>query len=130
MASRSRAARARQCSGLSDVMPMAATRESARDLECATMKHMKEVGIRALKQNASKVVAEAAAGEIIVITDRGRPVAQITPLPKSRLQQLIDAGLATPAEGSLADRLPPQPLKGDGPTLTETLLQMRDEERS
>ena len=43
---------------------------------CASMKHMSEVGIRALKQNASAVVAEAASGETVTITDRGRPVAR------------------------------------------------------
>lgn len=42
---------------------------------------MSSVGIRDLKQNASAVVARAAAGEIIAVTDRGRPVAQLTPLP-------------------------------------------------
>jgi len=36
------------------------------------MTHMSEVGIRALKQNASAVVADAAAGQTITITDRGR----------------------------------------------------------
>ena len=91
------------------------------------MKHMIEVGIRALKQNASAIVARAAAGELIVITDRGRPVAQITPLPKSRLQQLIDAGLATPAKSRLSELGPP--LRLEGPSLTETLLKMREEER-
>ncbi|MFN2486319.1 MAG: type II toxin-antitoxin system Phd/YefM family antitoxin [Acidimicrobiia bacterium] len=37
---------------------------------------MSVVGIRALKQNASAVVAEAASGELVTITDRGRPVAR------------------------------------------------------
>lgn len=36
---------------------------------------MSQVGVRALKQNASAVVADAAAGREITITDRGRPVA-------------------------------------------------------
>lgn len=45
---------------------------------------MSEVGIRALKQNASAVVAEAA-GETVTIPDRGRAVAQLTAIPKSRL---------------------------------------------
>lgn len=90
---------------------------------------MSEVGIRALKQNASQVVARAAAGEVIVITDRGRPVAQMTPLPKSRLQELIDAGLVREPTRSLADLPPPEPLEGDGLSLTEVLLQMREEER-
>jgi len=91
------------------------------------MKHMTEVGIRALKQNASAIVARAAAGELIVITDRGRPVAQITPLPKSRLQQLIDAGLATPAKGKLSDLGPP--VHVPGVSLSEDIIKMREEER-
>ena len=32
---------------------------------------MKEIEIRALEQNAATVVAQAAAGEAMVITDRG-----------------------------------------------------------
>jgi prevent-host-death family protein len=91
------------------------------------MEHMAEVGLRALKQNASRVVARAAAGEVIVITDRGRPVAQITPLPKSRLQQLIDAGLTTPAQGDWSDLGPP--VRVPGVSLTEEILKMREEER-
>jgi prevent-host-death family protein len=89
------------------------------------MKHMKEVGIRALKQNASQVVAEAAAGEVVIVTDRGRPVVQISPVPKTKLQQLIDAGLARPAKRSLVDLGPPLP----GPSLSEELKKMREEER-
>lgn len=50
-----------------------------------TVKNMAEVGIRALKQNASAVVSEAAGGETVTITDRGRPVAQTTAIPVSRL---------------------------------------------
>ncbi len=38
---------------------------------------MAEVGIRALKQNASEVVARVEAGEEITVTNRGRPVAKI-----------------------------------------------------
>jgi prevent-host-death family protein len=91
------------------------------------MKHMAEVGIRALKQNASEVVARAAKGEVIVITDRGRPVAQMTPLPKSRLQELRDAGMVIPATAKLSD-LPP-PIKIEGLSLSEELIKMREEER-
>ncbi len=86
---------------------------------------MSEVGIRALKQNASAVVAEAAAGETVTITDRGRPVARMTPIPKSRLQALIDAGTARPATRELVDIAAPEP----GPDLSETLSNMRDDVR-
>lgn len=89
------------------------------------MKHMAEVGIRALKQNASAVVAEAAAGETVIITDRGRPVAQMTPIPKSRLRELIETGRARPASRKIEELPPPE----SGPSLTAALLAMRGEER-
>jgi prevent-host-death family protein len=50
---------------------------------------MTEEGIRALKQNASQVVARVAAGEIVTITDRGRPVALLSPIPVGRLDALV-----------------------------------------
>ena len=57
---------------------------------------MSEVGIRALKQNASAVVAAAAGGDVVTITDRGRPVARMTPIASSRLAELIESGRARP----------------------------------
>ncbi len=89
------------------------------------MKHMTEVGIRALKQNASAVVAQVAAGEHVTITDRGRAVAQLMPIPSSRLQQLIEAGRARPARHDLADLPPPEP----GPDLSGELAAQRVAER-
>lgn len=86
---------------------------------------METVGIRALKQNASAVVADAAAGETIIITDRGRPVAQISPLPRSPLQRLIDSGLARPPRRDVRDLPAPEP----GPSLSAELTAMRDAER-
>lgn len=86
---------------------------------------MAEVGIRALKQNASAVVAQAAAGEPITITDRGRPVAQLTPLPASRLDRLIAAGHARAARRPLESLSAPQP----GPDLSAALRAQRDAER-
>ncbi|HEC08481.1 MAG TPA: type II toxin-antitoxin system prevent-host-death family antitoxin [Acidimicrobiales bacterium] len=86
---------------------------------------MSEVGIRALKQNASAVVAEAAAGEIITITDRGRPVAQLTPIARSRLDALISAGRARPARLTVAELPPPEP----GRPLSPELEAIRAEER-
>lgn len=88
---------------------------------------MGTVGIRALKQNASAVVARAAAGETVTITDRGRPVAQMTPLPASRLDQLIAAGLATPAKGDLRGLPPARPIPG---MTEETILAALDEQRA
>ncbi len=86
---------------------------------------MSEVGIRALKQNASAVVAEAAAGETVTITDRGRPVARMSAIPKSRLLALIEEGRARPARGRLIDLSVPEP----GPDVSSALREMRDDER-
>jgi prevent-host-death family protein len=90
---------------------------------------MSTVGIRALKQNASKVVAEAAAGDIVIITDRGRPVAMLVPYKESRVQAMIDAGLATPPTRSIRDLPPPAPRRPGQRPLTEVLQEMREEER-
>ena len=86
---------------------------------------MSEVGIRALKQNASAVVAEAAAGETVTITDRGRPVARMTAIPKSRLRSLIEEGSARPARSKLSDLAPPEP----GADVSALLAEMREDER-
>lgn len=91
----------------------------------ATMKHMSEVGIRALKQNASAVVAEAVSGETVTITDRGRPVAQMTAIPSSRLRSLIESGRARQARSSITELTTPE----EGPDITAELAAMRDDER-
>lgn len=86
---------------------------------------MSEVGIRALKQNASAVVAAAASGDVVVITDRGRPVAQLSALPSTDLSRLLESGRARPARRRLAD-LPPAVA---APSLSQELAAMRDAER-
>jgi len=86
---------------------------------------MSEVGIRALKQNASAVVAEAGAGGTVTITDRGRPVARMTAIPSSRLQALVESGHARPARRALSELPRPRP----GGNITSALRAMRDAER-
>lgn len=86
---------------------------------------MTDVGIRALKQNASAVVADVAAGQTVTITDRGRPVARMTAIPASRLEGMLESGRARPARRSIADLPAPE----DGPDLSATLAAMRDAER-
>ncbi|MBU4215756.1 MAG: type II toxin-antitoxin system prevent-host-death family antitoxin [Actinobacteria bacterium] len=86
---------------------------------------MTQVGIRALKQNASAVVAQAAAGDTVTITDRGRPVAQLTAIRSSRLQQLLSSGDARAARHAIAELAPPD----EGPSLSDELVAMRDAER-
>lgn len=86
---------------------------------------MAEVGIRALKQNASAVVSSAADGETVTITDRGRPVAQLTAIPASPLEALVSAGLAREARRSISTL---RPLRIDA-SLSAQLADQRDDER-
>lgn len=66
------------------------------------------------------------------MTDRGKPVARLVPVAREETwQDLVDAGVIAPAEDpdlDLAD-IVPLPAVTDGPTLSEILQQMRDEER-
>ncbi|WP_072804392.1 type II toxin-antitoxin system Phd/YefM family antitoxin [Rhodococcoides yunnanense] len=86
---------------------------------------MTEVGIRALKQNASAVVAEAAAGQSVTITDHGRPVARLTSIPSSPLGELIATGAMRPARRDLNELAEPLP----GPNLSSELSEIRGSER-
>ena len=49
------------------------------------------VGIRALQQHASAVVARVARGETVEVTDRGRPVARLVPFGST---SAVDRGIA------------------------------------
>jgi prevent-host-death family protein len=57
-----------------------------------------EVGVRELRDNLSKWIARAKRGQDILITERGKPVARLTPVEESpALERLIAKGLVTPA---------------------------------
>lgn len=57
----------------------------------------KSVGVRELRQNASRVLELVKSGEVIIVTERGVPIAEINPIKKDKLQTLIDRGAITPA---------------------------------
>ncbi len=90
---------------------------------------MSKVGIRALKQNASAVVAEVAAGELVTITDRGRPVAQMVPVAATRIEALIAADRARPALRRLSDLPAPSRRRRGRPALSDELAEMRQADR-
>ena len=90
---------------------------------------MSQVGIRELKQNASAVVAEAAAGGEVTITDRGRPVALLVPIAAGRLDELVAAGRARPAKRPLSELPAPSRRKSGQAPLSAALADLRDAER-
>lgn len=91
---------------------------------------MVRVGIRELKQNASAVLARVKDGESVEVTERGRPVALIVPLPKGGVtERLIAEGKATAPKGNLSDLPPPRAPKPGRPLPSEALAEMRADER-
>jgi prevent-host-death family protein len=92
---------------------------------------MKTIGVRELRQYASRYLREVERGEAFQVTDRGRPVAVLRPLTfKSPLDELEAQGrLMWRAKGDLLKVKPARRKKGR-PPLSEILQQMRDEERS
>ncbi len=88
---------------------------------------MDRIGVRELRQNASRYLARVAKGEVIEVTDRGKPIARLVPIAKDPIQELIDGGRLKQAEepGSLLDVEPVD----FGVSLSAILEQMRADER-
>jgi prevent-host-death family protein len=57
-----------------------------------------EVGIRDLKNGLSKYIERVRAGEVVIVTDRGRPVARLAAVDQAtdRLADLVAAGVVRP----------------------------------
>jgi prevent-host-death family protein len=89
------------------------------------------VGIRELRQNLSVYVKRVREeGRAYEVTERGEPVARLTPLenrPMSTLDRMLAEGRATPAKRAIASLPPPLPAR-KGKPLSQILQEMRDEE--
>ncbi len=88
------------------------------------------VGVRELRQNLSVHLDRVKKGDTLHVTEFGRVVALLTPLPAEKLssfERMVREGRATAPKGSLTDRRPPQPLSAGAPTSEELLAIDRDE---
>lgn len=91
---------------------------------------MTKIGVRELRQNASRYLRRVEAGETIEVTDRGRPVARLVPVGKgSTWDRLVAEGRVSEAKASMDDLPPPLPAVKGQPTLSEILERMREHER-
>jgi prevent-host-death family protein len=93
---------------------------------------MERVGIRELRNYASRVVARARAGERIVITVDGVPVAEIGPIRRSdermTMDELVAAGHVIPPRDTTSPPPPPPPFRvPDGRTSMEILDELRED---
>ncbi|MHB1235852.1 MAG: type II toxin-antitoxin system Phd/YefM family antitoxin [Microbacteriaceae bacterium] len=97
---------------------------------------MERIGVRELRQNASRYLARVKQGESIEVTERGVPVAVLSPVPAEKTSlydRLVAEGKLIPGKGDFIQWMEENPLPTDpdldGPTATEILLQMREDER-
>ena len=93
---------------------------------------MERVSIRELRNDVSRIVRRANAGERLIVTNNGVAVAEIRPLEEGsteqRIQGLIAAGkLIAPTRTGPPRR--PTPIKVEGPSSEETLDDLRRERR-
>jgi len=93
---------------------------------------MESIGVRELRRDASRYLARVRAGEAFVVTDRGRPVAELTPLrERTGYGDLVAAGRIAPGSGrdpssvlrDLDAQLPP------GSSVAAALTDLRAAER-
>ena len=91
---------------------------------------MRRIGVRELRQQASRYLREVEHGETIEVTDRGRPVARLVPVPRAgALQALELSGRLTPAEGDVLELGPPVAPAAGIALPGETLAALRSDER-
>jgi prevent-host-death family protein len=92
-----------------------------------------DVGVRELRQNLSVYLERIKLGETLRVTERGKPVALLTPLngEMSRLDRLIAAGRARPATRPFGDTEPLvlPPMEGRSATPASDALHEQREER-
>ncbi len=91
---------------------------------------MESVGIRELRQYASDLIRRVESGETIEVTDRGRPVAILAPLPVldplERLRTMGETSGKSRGISGLGRPIAVSPAKG---TPSRVLARLRDRER-
>jgi prevent-host-death family protein len=91
---------------------------------------MTSVGVRELRQSASALLRRVQQGETIEITDRGRPVALLSPLPdRGPLERLRAGGQLDEATGDLDELPDPLVLPAGAASASTVLARLRRAER-
>lgn len=91
---------------------------------------MDSVGVRELRQRASELLRRVQRGQTVQITDRGRPVAVLSPWAEGGpLERLRQAGDVQSARGSFDDLPEPLVLTPAQETASATLARLRGDER-
>jgi prevent-host-death family protein len=92
---------------------------------------MDRVGVRELRQNLSVYLRRVERGETLEVTERGRSVALLQPYPVGgdAIDALVSRGVVSGRpRTAIRDVPPPLPPLPGGPSLSEVLAAMRDED--
>jgi prevent-host-death family protein len=96
-----------------------------------TVVDVDSVGVRELRQNLSVYLRRIEQGETLRVTGHGRPVALLTPIPRTgdgMLDELEAAGVLLPARDPGRPLPEPRPRTPGKPPLSEVLIREREED--
>lgn len=89
---------------------------------------MDQIPIRTLNQQTAEVLARVERGEIVEVTNRGRPIARIVPIAPDAMSDLVVAGIAVPP--TVSGPIPmPAAQASPGSEAGALLAELREEER-
>lgn len=92
-----------------------------------------KAGVAELKARLSQYLARVKAGQEILVTDHGRPVARLMPVGEAekgtRRERLIAEGQLVPGRGRPRPSLLKPPAPGAGAAVVDALLEERREGR-
>ncbi len=85
-----------------------------------------EVGIRELKNGLSRYIDRVRNGEVVIVTDRGRPVARLSALDAAHdhLAELIATGIVRAPTSSKRRHVPKHRIKSKG-TVSDLVAEQR-----
>ena len=92
-----------------------------------------KMGLREANQNFSKAIKAIKSGKAIVLTERGKPIATITPIvdedkEDDELQSLRDEGFLVGRRKSGVMRKSARPVRATGSSISNILRRERDED--
>lgn len=115
---------------LFECRPVERTPPVAAEAHCDYNDHMETVGARELKTRLGTYLRRVREGLTLIITDRGRPVAELRPLAEGAyseeeaLLELAAKGIVTLGTGNLPPRTP---IKIGGGSLSDQIIEDRED---
>jgi prevent-host-death family protein len=110
--------------------PQASARARRAAVSARADGHTETVGVRDLKASLSAYLRRVHKGESLLVTDRGKPVARLSPpdIPEGILRMMREGKLTWSGRKPDFSQLPRVRLRGKGPTLSDMIIAERHED--